>query len=170
MRNIYYTTFEEGSIFLFLAKSDRGLCYVSSNRESKIILEAKLRAKHIAYRLIESASKLEKERQQFHEYFVQKRTEFDLELDESLFGTSFQQLVWKTLRTIPYGTTTTYSELAEKIERKQAVRAVANAVSNNPNLIVTPCHRVIRKDGSLSGFRDGIAMKRTLLFIENIKL
>lgn len=170
MLDIYYTTMEEGSIYLFIAKTNDGLCYVSSNRDSAIILSTQLRAKNIVHRLLNDEAKVEKEREQLREYFLQDRTSFDISIDETLFGTDFQRLVWKSLRTIPYGTTTTYSEIAEKIGREKSVRAVANAVGKNPLLIITPCHRVIRKDGSLSGFRDGIAMKRTLLYIEKITL
>lgn len=170
MIDIYYTTLKEGSIFLFIAKTNNGLCYVSTNRDSKMILQTKLRAKKISHRLVYDETKVEKERDQFREYFSHERTSIDVPLDESLFGTDFERLVWKTLRTIPYGKTTTYSDVANKIGKQRAVRAVANAVGKNPLLIVTPCHRVIRKDGSLSGFRDGVAMKRTLLYIENITL
>ncbi|HLS67615.1 MAG TPA: methylated-DNA--[protein]-cysteine S-methyltransferase [Pseudogracilibacillus sp.] len=170
MQNIYYTTLEVGSIYLFIAKTNDGLCYVSSNRDSAIILTTQLRTKNISHRLINDEKIVKVEREQLREYFLQKRSSFDVPLDQSLIGTDFQRLVWKTLRTIPYGTTTTYSEIAHKIGQKRAVRAVANAVGKNPLLIITPCHRVIRKDGSLSGFRDGIAMKRTLLYIENITL
>ncbi|MFC6180176.1 methylated-DNA--[protein]-cysteine S-methyltransferase [Lactiplantibacillus daowaiensis] len=81
-------------------------------------------------------------------------------------GTSFQQAVWHALQAIPYGQTWTYSDLATALNRPQAVRAIASAVGRNPLLIVVPCHRVVRKDGTLGGYRGGLAMKRGLLRLE----
>lgn len=81
-------------------------------------------------------------------------------------GTAFQQQVWRGLQAIPYGTTTTYTDLAQQIDRPTAVRAVASAVGRNPLLIVVPCHRVLRKDGQLGGYRGGLTMKKALLTLE----
>jgi AraC family transcriptional regulator of adaptative response/methylated-DNA-[protein]-cysteine methyltransferase len=78
-------------------------------------------------------------------------------------GTAFQQRVWKALRTIPAGETTTYTELAKRIGAPKAVRAVAGACAANPLAIVVPCHRVVRNDGGLSGYRWGVERKRELL-------
>lgn len=85
----------------------------------------------------------------------------DLPLD--VRGTAFQQRVWQALRQIPPGTTTTYSELARNIGCPKAVRAVAGACAANALAVVIPCHRVVRTDGSLSGYRWGVERKRTLL-------
>ena len=85
----------------------------------------------------------------------------DLPLD--IRGTSFQQRVWKALQQIPPGSTTTYSELAAKIGMPRAVRAVAHACATNALAVAIPCHRVIRQDGSLSGYRWGVERKRALL-------
>ena len=85
----------------------------------------------------------------------------DLPLDVQ--GTAFQQRVWKALRAIPAGTTATYSEIAKKIGAPQSVRAVAGACAANPVAVAIPCHRVVHKDGSLSGYRWGIERKRALL-------
>ncbi len=78
-------------------------------------------------------------------------------------GTPFQQLVWTGLTEIPSGTTLTYSELAERIGRPRSFRAVANACGANPVAVIIPCHRVIRGDGSLGGYRWGIKRKKILL-------
>lgn len=78
-------------------------------------------------------------------------------------GTAFQQRVWEELRRIPYGQTVSYSELARRIDRPTATRAVARACATNPAALVTPCHRVIRENGELSGYRWGIERKKTLL-------
>lgn len=85
----------------------------------------------------------------------------DLPLD--VRGTAFQQQVWQALRQIPPGTTATYTEIAEHIGRPKAVRAVAGACAANKIAVAIPCHRVVRSDGSLAGYRWGIERKRTLL-------
>jgi len=81
-------------------------------------------------------------------------------------GTPFQQRVWEELRSIPRGETLTYGELAARIGRPGAARAVGSAVARNPVAIVVPCHRVVGADGSLTGYAGGLERKRTLLAIE----
>ncbi len=88
----------------------------------------------------------------------------DLPLD--LQGTSFQRRVWNALRRVPPGRPVSYSELARRIGQPQATRAVAGACAANPAAVVVPCHRVVRKDGSLSGYRWGLERKRRLLELE----
>jgi AraC family transcriptional regulator of adaptative response/methylated-DNA-[protein]-cysteine methyltransferase len=78
-------------------------------------------------------------------------------------GTAFQQRVWQALREIPLGETATYSEVARRIGSPKAVRAVAGACAANNIALAIPCHRVIRNDGALSGYRWGVERKRTLL-------
>jgi O-6-methylguanine DNA methyltransferase len=89
----------------------------------------------------------------------QKR--LDLPLDVT--ATPFQRLVWEALRTIPYGVTQTYQEVAQQLGRPYAVRAVARACASNPVALIVPCHQVVRADGSLGGYRWGIERKRALL-------
>lgn len=93
---------------------------------------------------------------------------FALPLD--VHGTAFQHRVWKALRDIPPGTTATYRDIAKKIGRPEAVRAVAQACGANPAAIAIPCHRVVRTGGALSGYRWGIERKRALLAQENTSL
>ncbi|KAK2942569.1 putative Methylated-DNA--protein-cysteine methyltransferase, inducible [Blattamonas nauphoetae] len=81
-------------------------------------------------------------------------------------GTDLHRQVWETLQTIPYGHTWDYSQLAQAVGQPTAVRAVASAVGKNPLMLVIPCHRVVRKDGSLGGFRGGLPLKRQLLELE----
>lgn len=83
-------------------------------------------------------------------------------------GTVFQLQVWAALRQIPFGETRTYSDLAQQIGRPKAVRAVASAVAQNPCLVFTPCHRVVRKDGAIGGYAGGVERKRALLRLEGV--
>lgn len=101
---------------------------------------------------------------QLDEYFAGRRRSFDLDLDPA--GTPFQLAVWEALRSIPYGTTTTYGEIAARIGRPGAGRAVGGAVGRNPLSIVVPCHRVVGSDGSLTGFGGGLGRKTALLELE----
>ncbi|MFI6743135.1 methylated-DNA--[protein]-cysteine S-methyltransferase [Nonomuraea sp. NPDC050451] len=95
-------------------------------------------------------------------YFVGELHEF--EVDYASGGTPFQQQVWAALETIPYGTTVSYGQLAEKAGlARSAVRAVAAAIGANPLLILRPCHRVIGADGSLTGYAAGVERKQHLL-------
>lgn len=102
--------------------------------------------------------------QEITEYLSGARKSFDLPLSAS--GTEFQQEVWRALLTIPYGETRSYSQIAAQIGRPKAVRAVGMANHNNPLAIVVPCHRVIGKDGSLTGYGGGLDKKRFLLSLE----
>jgi AraC family transcriptional regulator of adaptative response/methylated-DNA-[protein]-cysteine methyltransferase len=90
-----------------------------------------------------------------------------VELPLDIRGTAFQQRVWKTLRDIPVGATASYAEIATRIGSPGAARAVAGACAANPLAVVIPCHRVVRSDGSLSGYRWGVERKRTLLARES---
>lgn len=89
-----------------------------------------------------------------------------LALPLDIRGTAFQQLVWQALRGIPAGQTVSYTEIARRIGSPQAVRAVAGACAANPLAVAIPCHRVVRHDGALSGYRWGIERKRILLYRE----
>jgi methylated-DNA-[protein]-cysteine S-methyltransferase len=101
---------------------------------------------------------------QLAEYFSGKRQQFDLKLAPS--GTAFQQRVWQELRKIPFGRTASYGEIAERIGNAKACRAVGMANSKNPIPIIVPCHRVIGKNGSLTGFGGGLEVKKQLLQLE----
>lgn len=102
-------------------------------------------------------------RHQLHDFFTGELQEFDLPLD--CRGSAFQLSVWAALRQIPYGTTTTYGEIASAVgaDPRVASRAVGLANGSNPLAIVTPCHRVIGADGDLTGYAGGLHAKRWLL-------
>jgi methylated-DNA-[protein]-cysteine S-methyltransferase len=103
-------------------------------------------------------------RQQLTEYFAGERREFDLPL--KLNGTEFQMSVLRALQKIPYGETTSYADIAERIGRPKAVRAVGAANGRNPIPIIVPCHRVIGSHGDLTGFGGGLDTKEALLRLE----
>ena len=99
--------------------------------------------------------------EQLAQYFAGDRVDFDVPLD--LRGTDFQLAVWQALAEIPFGQTSTYGDQAERIGRPKAARAVGAANGQNPVSIVLPCHRIVGKDGSLTGFGGGLDTKRFLL-------
>ena len=105
---------------------------------------------------------------QLDEYFAGERTAFDLPL--AFTGTPFQLAVWEALRGIPYGQTISYAELAQRVGRPTAVRAVGATNERNPIPVIVPCHRVIGADGSLTGFGGGLTTKRALLELERPSL
>ncbi|HLF63315.1 MAG TPA: methylated-DNA--[protein]-cysteine S-methyltransferase [Saprospiraceae bacterium] len=105
---------------------------------------------------------------QLDEYFAGRRRRFEVPLDLSR-GTDFHREVWRLVQAIPYGRTRSYSTIAETLGRPHASRAVGQANGRNPIPIIIPCHRVIGKDGGLTGYAYGLEMKEALLAIENPK-
>ena len=105
--------------------------------------------------------------EQLDQYFYENRTQFDLPLAPK--GTPFQQSVWHTLTTIKQGETQSYGWLAEKIDNPKAVRAVGRANGANPIALIIPCHRVIGKNGNLTGYAGGVALKKEILRFEGAK-
>ena len=104
--------------------------------------------------------------QQLQEYFAGQRQQFDVPL--LTVGTVFQKRVWQELLQVPYGTTASYLQLAEKIGNQRAVRAVAGANGANGISILIPCHRIIGSSGELVGYAGGLRAKKNLLKLENI--
>ncbi len=113
---------------------------------------------------VEDASAFREVTRQLDEYFAGARRTFDLPLAAT--GTPFQRMVWDALASIPWGATLTYGELAGRIGRPTAARAVGAAVGRNPISIVVPCHRVLGADGTLTGYAGGLGRKRFLLSLE----
>lgn len=109
----------------------------------------------------DASGEVAKAAQQLVEYAQGNLTQFRLNLQPQ--GTDFQHKVWDVLLSIPYGEVLTYGEIAEKIGNRKAVRAVGGACHNNPIGIVIPCHRVLGKDGNLTGYAGGIHLKEMLL-------
>jgi methylated-DNA-[protein]-cysteine S-methyltransferase len=107
---------------------------------------------------------LARARAQLAEYFEGRRTRFDLPLAPR--GTPFQQAVWRALLAVPFGRTSTYGAIAAAVGRPSAVRAVGAAVGANPIAIIVPCHRIIGRDGALTGYAGGLDRKARLLALE----
>lgn len=101
---------------------------------------------------------------QLQAYFSGHRQHFDLPLQAT--GTPFQRAVWEALEGVPYGRTVSYAELATRLGKPRAVRAVGAALGKNPLPIFVPCHRVVGSDGRLTGFAGGLAVKQALLELE----
>ncbi|KJJ39627.1 methylated-DNA--[protein]-cysteine S-methyltransferase [Aequorivita vladivostokensis] len=109
--------------------------------------------------------KIQRVKKQFEEYFNGTRKTFDIPLSPE--GTEFQKKVWTELLNIPYGETTTYQQMANKLGDPKVIRAAASANGKNPISIVIPCHRVIGSDGSLTGYAGGLHRKKWLLELES---
>lgn len=101
---------------------------------------------------------------QLEEYFSGKRKVFDLALE--LKGTDFQKSVWEAVNEIPFGQTTTYMKLSQKLGNPAAIRAVGAAIGANPVLVILPCHRIIGANGQLTGYAGGVRRKQALLELE----
>lgn len=117
---------------------------------------------------VEAREKFTEVIQQLKAYFKGRQKQFDLDIDPK--GTDFQKRVWEQLLKIPYGQTISYGELAKRVGNPNASRAVGLANGKNPISIIIPCHRVVGKNGSLTGFGGGIDVKRFLLDLEQDSL
>ncbi len=145
---------------LIVAETEQGICAVSIG-DSEEVLELALRREF--YKADLQRSERARERlNSLLQYFEGQ----SLNLPVALQGTDFQQRVWTAIASIPYGETRTYNEIAEIIGKPKAYRAVANACGANHVPLVIPCHRVVRKDGSLGGYALGVDRKKYLLEME----
>lgn len=158
---IYFGEINHNDWTILIAATDKGLCFVGSVNKGLDELKNWVNKSKANASLIENKEKISPYMHQFREYFDGKRKSFAIPLD--LKGTAFQVSVWKELQKIPYGDVVSYSDIAKKIGRPKAVRAVGAANGANPAMIVVPCHRVVSKNGQLTGFRGGLAMKKALL-------
>lgn len=148
---------------LLVAATDRGICAIEFG-ESEAALERLVRERYARAELRAANPSLGRWARSIAALVARPADAPDLPLDVQ--GTSFQRRVWKALRALPPGTTTTYSALAARIGQPTAVRAVARACATNPAAVVIPCHRVVAKDGSLTGYRWGVDRKAALLAAE----
>jgi AraC family transcriptional regulator of adaptative response/methylated-DNA-[protein]-cysteine methyltransferase len=142
------------------AATDRGLCAILLGDDPQVLLRD-LIARFAKATLTAAPAGFARQLASVVRLIEQPRQAFDLPLD--IRGTAFQQRVWAALRQIPPGDTASYAQIAGRIRAPRAVRAVAQACAANPLAVVVPCHRVLRSDGALSGYRWGVERKRELL-------
>ena len=154
-RNIYYSEIDSPIGVLTLRANARGLTgvYMAEHRHSPAARDGWIR----------DDPALADAHTQLDEYFAGARVTFDLPVDFAGAGTEFQQEVWRALCEIPHAMTISYGELARRIGRPAAVRAVGLANGRNPVSIIVPCHRVIGANGTLTGYGGGLERKRWLL-------
>lgn len=155
---IYYSQLNHPYMKLIIAASDRGLVFVGTDHATLQEMMGECHKQFPQCEIYEDGQFKDPYISQFIEYLDGRRKEFTLPFD--IQGTPFQREVWKVLCDIPYGKTMTYSEVAERIKKPKAVRAVGGAVGKNPLSIIIPCHRVIGKDGSLTGYSGGLDVKK----------
>jgi methylated-DNA-[protein]-cysteine S-methyltransferase len=149
---------------VYLAVTTKGLCYVGSQNKPFDELASWVQKHYPHSILIQDVERVEPYIIELIEFFKGERTDFTIPFDVS--GTPFQHAVWDALRGIPYGQTRSYSDIANQIQKPSSVRAIGGAIGENPTLITVPCHRVIGKNGSLTGYRGGLDMKTKLLHLE----
>lgn len=149
---------------IYLAATALGLCRVTFPHESFEYLQTEIRRRIPNAAFSQSADHLREYSNQLKGYLDGERMGFTFPID--LRGTPFQVSVWKALTNIPFGEARSYSDIARTIGKANAVRAVGTANGANPIPLVIPCHRVIGKNQTLTGFRGGLQMKETLLRLE----
>lgn len=150
---------------LLVAATERGVVYLAfACEESAEVLE--LLNNKIGPATMGASQVLTLAAAQLDEYFAGARRTFSVPIDEALTS-GFRQRVQRLLTDIPYGATTTYAQLADAAANPKAVRAVGSACARNPVPIIVPCHRVLRSDGSLGGYRGGVEAKEKLLRLES---
>ena len=150
---------------LLVAGTARGICMVGVGDSADAMIAA-LKEEYPAAALTSQSANVSAWVRAIVDYTEGKGDGRMRQLPLEIQATAFQRLVWNELRSIPAGSTRTYSEVAERIGQPRAVRAVARACATNPVALVIPCHRVVGKDGSLTGYRWGVDRKRALLRIE----
>lgn len=158
--DIRYTTFASPLGHVLLAATVRGVCKISLGSNVRT-LENELRAEFTAAACRRDERALRAYQKPLTRYLAGGNPDLALPLD--IRATAFQRTVWNILRTIPYGETRSYSEIAVKAGSPSSVRAVARAIATNPVALIVPCHRAVRKNGELAGYRWGVERKRALL-------
>lgn len=164
-KNMAFTIVDCSLGYILIAQSNTGICaiLIGDDRE---VLATDLRQRFHDCNCVEERIKLKEISNQIIDFIDYRILHLDLPLD--LRGTKFQQLVWHNLRAIPKCTTTTYAKIAAQIGQPKAFRAVATACAANHLAVIIPCHRVLRSDGNISGYRWGVNRKIELLKREGV--
>lgn len=163
--DVAYRTIDSPVGSLLLAATARGLVRVAFEREDHDRVLASL-AGRLSPRILQAPRRLDPVARELDEYFSGGRTAFDVPVDLAL-TTPFRRRVLEHLPQIRFGSTETYSDVADAVGSPRAVRAVGSACATNPLPVVIPCHRVMRTDGGLGGYLGGLAAKTALLGLES---
>ncbi len=145
---------------VLVATNEKGVCAILLGNSAAMVTR-ELRERFPEAQLEQDAARLARVLPKVLAFADGRGATLDLPLDPA--GTEFQQRVWRALRGIPSGTTASYADIARRIDAPKSFRAVAQACGANPIALAIPCHRVVRNDGALSGYRWGVARKRALL-------
>ena len=149
---------------LFVAVTPRGLVSVAFDDEPRDEVLERI-SRQISPRVLEAAAPTDEARRELEQYFRSDRRSFDLRIDRRLIG----EFAWSVLRAtsrVGFGELATYGQIAARIHRPKAARAVGRALGSNPIPIVIPCHRIVGAGGSLTGYAGGLPRKQTLLRLE----
>lgn len=161
---LYWSLLDFKDWNFYIAATSKGLVFVGSQNKSIEELFEWAKKRFPGNPFIEDDEMLQPFAAEITQYLEGKRKTFTVPFHN--VGTPFQLAVWHALCEIPYGQTKSYSDIANDINKPAAVRAVGAAIGANPILITVPCHRVIGKNGSLTGYRGGLEMKTLLLDLE----
>ena len=164
--SVNYTIIDSPIGRLLLGVTGKGICAVCIGASDEAVVSG-LKEDYYAADLNRDDGPVKEWSEEFSRYFDGKGFSRDLPIDVQ--ATAFQWSVWKQIQKIPYGQTATYSQIAERIGKPKAVRAVANACASNHVALIIPCHRVVGKRGDLRGYRWGTRRKQTLLSLESRK-
>ncbi len=160
------STVETRAGWVAIGATEQGVCCVLFIDDAAGACEA-IQEELPAATVVPGDGELDRDTARIRQMIDTGRVDGDIPLD--LVGTPFQRRVWAELRSIPAGETATYADVAARIGRPSATRAVANACAGNHAAVVVPCHRVVRSDGGLGGYRWGIERKQALLDAEHVR-
>jgi len=164
-KKIFCASFESPIGVIYIASTEKGLCKIAIPRDSKSSFFGWINSNFQTDEIVDDRKKNSSAIRQLNEYFIGKRSKFELDID--LIGTPFQQKIWTEVAKTPYGTTTTYKQIAKRVHTR-GYRSVGASVSKNPLPIVIPCHRVVGSNSKLIGYAGGIKLKEYLLRLEGI--
>lgn len=165
---VFISDHDFGGVRLKIASTAVGVCRIHFHEEDSEFLDRWLAKRFPRAEIVTNSANHRQAIDELTEYFEGKLRVFKSRLD--LRGTDFQKKVWAYLKTIPFGQTRSYADVARAIGAMPAIRAVGAANGSNPIPIIVPCHRVIGSDGSLTGYGGGLDLKRRLLGLERVPL
>lgn len=162
MIDIAYATVDSPIGALLLAATGRGLIRIGFDNETKVLDDL---ADRVSPRILEHPTRLADARKELGEYFAGRRDRFDVQLDWALIG-GFRRRILEVTARIPFGSVSTYQDVAGRAGRPKGARAAGQALGGNPLPVIIPCHRVLRTGGGLGGYAGGTDRKEFLLRLE----